>query len=132
MKLKKLAAGVLLTLGFILLIVPAVVLTKKDVTPEDKLDAIGGLVFGFPAALWGGWLAWSLHRQGKQEISDRLHATFYRLLEEGKGRITVMRFAMEAQLPEATAKQYLDEKAKEFDANFDATEEGGILYHFIL
>jgi hypothetical protein len=28
------------------------------------------------------------------------------------------------------AKQYLDKKAKEFNANFQVTEEGALSYHF--
>lgn len=129
---KKISAGLLLTIGFVFLMVPVVVLTRKDATPEDRMDAIAGLVFGFPAAAWGGWLAWSLKQKNQNQGSDRLHSTFYRLIKEGNGQITVMRFAMEAQLPAAAAQQYLDEKAKEFDADFGVNEEGGIFYYFIL
>ncbi|HEY9608563.1 hypothetical protein [Allocoleopsis sp.] len=128
---KKISAGLLLTIGFIFLMVPVVVLTRQDATPEDRMDAIGGLVFGFPAAAWGGWLAWSLKRKNHNEGCDRLHSTFYRLLKEGNGQITIMRFAMEAHLPAAAAQQYLDEKAKEFDADFGVSEAGGIFYYFI-
>jgi hypothetical protein len=39
---------------------------------------------------------------------------------------------MEAQLSATAAQQYLDEKAKEFDADFGVNEEGGIFYYFIL
>ncbi|AFZ20675.1 hypothetical protein [Allocoleopsis franciscana] len=129
---KKISAGLLLTIGFVFLMVPVVVLTRQDATPEDRMDAIGGFVIGFPAAVWGGWLALSLKRQNQNEGCDRLHSTFYRLLQQGNGQITVMRFAMEANLPAATAKQYLDEKAKEFDADFGVSEAGGIFYDFIL
>ncbi len=96
------------------------------------MDAIGGFVLGFPAAAWGGWLALSLKRKNQNEGYDRLHSTFYRLLKQGNGQITVMRFAMEAQLSATAAQQYLDEKAKEFDADFGVNEEGGIFYYFIL
>ena len=129
---KKISAGLLLTIGFVFLMVPVVVLMRQDATPEDRMDAVGGFVIGFPAAVWGGWLAWSLKRQNQNEGYDRLHYRFYRLLQEGNGQITVMRFAMEANLPAATAKQYLDEKAKEFDADFGVSEAGGIFYYFIL
>jgi hypothetical protein len=129
---KKISAGLLLTIGFLFLMVPVVVLTRQDATQEDRMDAIGGFVVGFPAAAWGGWLAWSLKRKNQNQGYDRLHSTFYRLLKQGNGQITVMRFAMEAQLPAAVAQQYLDEKAKEFDADFGVNEEGGIFYYFIL
>ena len=112
--------------------VPVAVLTRKEATSQDKIDALGGFVLGLPAAAWGGWLARRLYRQRQQEAIDRLYSTFYRLLKEGNGKITVMRFALEAQLSAAVAKQYLDEKAKEFDADFGVSEEGGIFYYFIL
>lgn len=131
-RLQKISAGVFLTLGLLLLMVPVVVLTRKDATPEDKMDALGGFLLGVPAAVWGGWLAWSLHQQRQKEGHDRLHSTFYRLLQEGNGKITVIRFALEVQLSAAAAQQYLDEKAKEFDADFGVSEEGGIFYYFSL
>ena len=128
----KVSAGLLLTLGFLLLMVPVAVLSRKEATSQDKLDAIGGFVLGLPTVAWGGWLARGLYRQRQQEASDRLHCVFYRLLTEGNGKITVMRFALEAQLSAAVAKQYLDDKAQEFDADFGVSEEGGIFYYFIL
>jgi large subunit ribosomal protein L7/L12 len=130
--LTKISAGLLLTLGFVFLMVPVAVLTRKEATSQDKIDALGGFVLGLPAVAWGGGLARGLYRQRQQEASDRLHSTFYRLLQQGNGQITVMRFAMEAQLPATAAQQYLDEKAKEFDADFGVSEEGGIFYYFIL
>jgi large subunit ribosomal protein L7/L12 len=131
-RLQKISADVFLTIGLLLLMVPVVVLTRKDATPEDKMDALGGFVLGIPATVWGGWLAWSLYQQRQNEGKNRLHSTFYRLLQEGNGKITVIRFALEAQLSAAVAQQYLDEKAKEFDADFGVSEEGSIFYYFSL
>ncbi|WP_249070661.1 hypothetical protein [Argonema antarcticum] len=118
--------------------VPVLVWTmpNKDASPEDREEdanaALGGLVLGIPAVAWGAWLARGLYRQGKQEKYDRLNSTFYRLIKESDGQFTVLRFAMEAQLPGKEAKKYLDEKAKEFQANFDVTETGDISYRFHL
>ncbi|MGB7441180.1 MAG: hypothetical protein WA919_08945 [Coleofasciculaceae cyanobacterium] len=122
----------LITFGLFCLLVPAVVATRQEATKQDQVDAVGAFFLGFPAVAWGGWLAWGLHHQAQQKVRERLHAAFYRLLTEGKGQITVMRFAMEANLPVAVAKKYLDEKATEFDATFDVSEEGSILYNFLL
>lgn len=130
--IKKLSAGLLITFGLFCLLVPAVVVTRQEATEQDRVDAVGGFFLGFPAVAWGGWLAWGLHRQSQQEARELLHAAFYRLLTEGKGQITVIQFAMEANLPAAVAKQYLDELATEFDATFEVSEEGGILYNFLL
>ena len=55
---------------------------------------------------------------------------FFRLVKEGEGRITLMRFAMEAQLSGEEAKQFLAQKVKEFDGNFDVSEQGDIAYRF--
>ena len=52
------------------------------------------------------------------------------MLLENQGRVTLLSFAMQSQLPAAEAKQYLDKKAKEFNANFQVTEEGAVSYHF--
>lgn len=41
-----------------------------------------------------------------------------------------MQFALEAQLTATAARQYLDERAKEFDATFDVSNEGAISYYF--
>jgi|GEM_PF-559609 len=101
-----------------------------DQSQQNRDQAASGLIYGVPSLLLGGWLAWELYRQGKQEGRDRLHAVFYRLLKEGNGQLTVLQFALETQLPAPAAKQYLQEKAKEFDATFHVSDEGGISYHF--
>jgi hypothetical protein len=99
--------------------------------------AMGGFVFGFPTAILGGWLALSLYRQNKhekkalqQEMSDRLQSVFYRMIQENHGRVTLLGFAMQSQLPPGTAKEYLDSRAKEFNANFKISEEGSVSYLF--
>mgnify|MGYP006275889711 CR=1 FL=1 len=54
------------------------------------------------------------------------------MVQENNGKLTVLRFAMEAQLPGKEARQYLDEKAREFQASFDVTENGDVTYLFHL
>lgn len=66
-----------------------------------------------------------------QRGGDRLHSIFFRLIQAGNGYITVFHFEMEAQLTTTAAKQYLDEKAKEFDATFDISDEGVISCCFL-
>ena len=66
----------------------------------------------------------------QQQVSDRLQSVFYQMLQENHGRVTVLGFAMHSQLPAAAARQYLDEKAKEFNANFQVNEEGGCIISF--
>ncbi len=153
---EKLAAGWLLTLGFMFVTLSATATFEKFATrkviilPKDEYDfnspypsyeddnaAVGGIVFGVPTLTLGTWLALGLYRQSRQEkkainqqVSDRLQSIFYGMLQENHGRVTVLGFAMQSQLPAAHARQYLDEKAKEFNANFKVNEEGAVSYHF--
>lgn len=158
---EKLAAGWLLTLGFMFLTLSVSAVLDKNTMLKpipigdgesvafDKVNqealavlditAKQGLIFGVPTMVLGGWLSLALYRQGKreekaiqQQVSDRLQSLFYQMLQQNQGRITVLGFAMYSQLPAAVAKQYLDEKAKEFNANFQVNEEGGVLYRFDL
>ncbi|MEH2180520.1 hypothetical protein [Nostoc sp.] len=153
---EKLAAGWLLTLGFMFVTLSATAALEKfatrkaiiippgeyefnapNATYEDNNTAVGGLIFGVPTLTLGMWLALGLYRQSRQEkkainqqVSDRLQSIFYEMLQENHGRVTVLGFAMQSQLPAAHARQYLDEKAKEFNANFKVNEEGAVSYHF--
>ncbi|WP_414579364.1 hypothetical protein [Anabaena sp. CCY 9402-a] len=156
---EKLAAGWLLTLGFTFLTasVSAVVERNTMLKPistgeneelvreyinRDALSLLNatatqGLIFGFPTMILGSWLGWGLYLQSKnqkkalqQQLSDRLQSTFYQMIQNNDGRITVLGFAMQSQLPATVARQYLDEKAKEFSANFKVSDEGSVSYHF--
>ena len=69
-------------------------------------------------------------KQAKKELSDRLQSTFYQLIKQGNGQITVLQFAMEAKLAPKLAKEYLDEKAIELDAHFTTDNIGGVYYQF--
>ncbi|WP_414565385.1 MULTISPECIES: hypothetical protein [unclassified Anabaena] len=156
---EKLAAGWLLTLGFMFLTlsVSAEVEKKSMLKPistghneasvkeffnTPAFDHLGhtarnGIIFGIPTMVLGGWMSLGLYRQSKnekkvlqQQLSDRLQTTFYNMLQENQGRVTVLTFAMHSQLPAADAREYLDLKAKEFNANFQVNEEGAVSYHF--
>ncbi|KAB8334666.1 hypothetical protein SD80_009955 [Scytonema tolypothrichoides VB-61278] len=156
---EKLAAGWLLTLGFMFLSLSAsavmqkhamerpiepslrsvVALDESNEAAVNVLDntAFNGLIFGVPTSVLGVWLALGVYRKTQHErkaikaqTNDQLQSAFYRMIQENNGRITLMSFAMQLQLPPATAKQYLDEQAKVFNANFKVSEEGGVSYHF--
>ncbi|MFQ4146717.1 hypothetical protein [Chlorogloeopsis sp. ULAP02] len=153
---EKLAAGWLLTLGFMFLSLSTSAILQKisiqkanfciqgecELLPTEdsyKNDntAVGGLIFGIPSFILGGWLALGLYRQGQQDkkainqkVNEHLQSLFYRTVQENDGCVTLLGFAMQSQLPAPIAKQYLDEQAKLFNANFKISEEGGISYHF--
>ncbi len=156
---EKLASFWLLILGFMFMSMSASAMMGKDkykvsngYTDEDGIivytsqiydielanhTAITYLVLGVPSAILGGWMAFSLYRQEKhekkalqQEMSDRLQSVFYRMIQENHGRVTLLGFAMQSELPPSTAKDYLDSRAKEFNANFKISEEGSVSYLF--
>ncbi|HYX18605.1 MAG TPA: hypothetical protein VE944_30420 [Nostoc sp.] len=155
---EKFAAAWLLTMGFMFVTLSAAEVfnkttMEKSITlplawdgsiefSETNIPVIDDttverLIFGIPTLTLGTWLALGLYRQSRQEkkalnqqVSDRLQSIFYKMLQENHGRITVLGFAMQSQLPAAHARQYLDEKAKDFNANFKVNEEGAVSYHF--
>lgn len=155
---EKLAAAWLLTMGFMFVTLSAAEVFNKTTmeksitlplswdgsiefsetnTPVIDDTTIERLIFGIPTLTLGTWLALGLYRQSRQEkkalnqqVSDRLQSIFYEMLQKNHGRITVLGFAMQSQLPAAHARQYLDEKAKDFNANFKVNEEGAVSYHF--
>ncbi len=146
---EKLASGWLLLLGFAFLLLPGAALLDNGSTQnhmqtcttstgnEARDAALGGLILGVPSVLLGGLLALGAYRDRQQEkkaiaqqASDRLQSTFFRLIKANNGYINVLQFAMEGQLTATAAKQYLNEKAQEFDATFDVSNEGAISYYF--
>ncbi|MCJ8279250.1 MAG: hypothetical protein AAFY76_13040 [Cyanobacteria bacterium J06649_11] len=154
---EKLAAGWLITLGFILTTISAQAIINKHLmfkntlsgTDEkydfhnyhavDQLDeeARNGIIYGFPCLALGGWLALGMLREGKKEknaiakqMDLHLQSMFYRMISENQGRITVLGFAMQSQLPATTAREFLDNQAKQFNANFKVSEDGAVSYHF--
>jgi hypothetical protein len=137
--IKKISAGIMLSFGFLFLIVSLASLsdlTTDNKTPEEKEELQGafwgGLALGLPLTVGGGYMFWGLRRRHQHELSDRLDTIFYQLLKANHGKITVLQLAMEAKLPGKQAKEYLDHKSQEFNATFEPTEQGDISYLFPL
>jgi len=154
---EKLAAGWLITLGFMLMTISGQAMRDKDLMYKQippgayneydyvnheavtllNTTALNGMIFGLPSLVLGGWLALGMRRQSKQEenaiaqqMNLHLQSMFYRMIAENEGRITVLGFAMQSQLPPATARKFLDDQAKQFNANFKVSEDGAVSYHF--
>lgn len=132
MKLVKIiSAWILLPFG--LAIVIAMVADVSNPKAQNKEGAVAALAFfGLPSLALGSWLAWDVVQKGREEKRDRLQDTFYQLVEANDGKITLLRFAKAADLSGAEAKQYLEAKVKEFNADYDVSEEGDISYRFKL
>lgn len=127
----RIAAVLLLLWGVPISMVGVAMMRDSDLeTREAGLPAL--MIFGMPPVAMGlGLLAWS--RNGKLVgQSNRLKRTFFRLIQAGDGKITVLRFAMETGLEGDEAKAYLDERAIEFNATFEATSQGAVAYVFDL
>ena len=69
---------------------------------------------------------------GRSREQERLRSTFFRLLQEGNGHLTVLKFAMTTGLEGEAAKSYLNDRAREFNASFNVSEEGKLSYYFDL
>lgn len=129
--IKKGTAGLLLALGTLLLVSGAYAPFNHSISRQERVsEAMACLLFGLPVTGAGGWLVWSLQQQGRREAQQRLQSIFHQLLKLSHGEISVMQFALEAQLTAAVAKQYLDERAKEFNATFNVSEDGEVYYCF--
>ncbi len=133
MKLIKLLSGsFLFAFGGLFLLAALLIPFDKTETPENKNSALlGCLTLGLPMTTGGSFLLWSVAENRRQTKRDILTSTFYQILKESNGNITVMRLAMATGVSGNEAQQLLTEKAKEFNGNFNITKNGSIiLYEF--
>jgi hypothetical protein len=132
--LKKLTAGFFLLIGIAIMILGTVDLASPNKTQDDKDGALAAMViFGVPAIVFGGWLFRGLRQENQQklkQLSQHKEQVLLQLLEQENKPITVTSFALAAKISIAESQQYLDEQALKLNADFDTTEEGGIIYKF--
>lgn len=132
-RFKKIAAGVLLTWSVICVATVADVLLHPDIKPDSRARTVtSSVMLGVPALVGGSWLVWDLKQQHRQQRDARLQATFFELLQQGQGYIGVLPFALQTEFDAVQAKAYLDEQAKQFDADFQVNETGQVFYYFDL
>lgn len=134
MKVIKLLSGsFLFAFGGLFLLAALLIPFDKTETPEDRNSALlGCLLLGLPMTTGGSFLLWSVAENRRQTKRDRLQSSFYQILKENNGDITVMRLAMATKVSGDEAQQFLTEKAKEFNADFKVTENGSVVYKFDL
>lgn len=76
-------------------------------------------------------MRWLTNLLSGSKNSDReIRNIFFNLIQNNKGSITVIDLAMAADLSGTDAKKILEQFAVEFDATFDVTEEGQVVYLF--
>lgn len=78
------------------------------------------------AALGGAWGYWRRRRQFEQQ----LYRCFYDCLRMNQGRISVLEFAMAAHITGPQARAFLDDRARDFFAEFEPSASGDVLYTF--
>ncbi|MCJ8279251.1 MAG: hypothetical protein MJK14_04760 [Rivularia sp. ALOHA_DT_140] len=109
---------------------------NNKATQEQKREMAGklnaALALGLSGVGFGSLMILSLKKQNQKQLTSHLQYTFYRLVEENKGQISLLRFAKEAEITGQEAKLFLDSKAQEFNATFDHNHNGGVYYHFHL
>jgi hypothetical protein len=99
--------------------------------PSKRSDsAVALLCLGIVPMAIGGWLLWDGKRRQQQFQSGHLDDLFYMLLRQNAGTITPLGLAMQSELSGTAAKAFLDDRAREFNANYEVTESGDILYVF--
>jgi hypothetical protein len=132
-QLKFLVAGTLISLGAILTVIALLALVLPDQPEAQRAGAIGALlIFGLPPIVIGGTLWFTGQQQDQAREAARLRNAFFRLVQQGQGRATVLDFAIAAKLDGDRAKAYLDDRAREFNADFEVSEAGAVLYRFNL
>ncbi|WP_019499211.1 hypothetical protein [Pseudanabaena sp. PCC 6802] len=132
---QKISVGVLFTIGFMFLTVTTASVLKPNQTEKDRSTALGGLLLGVPPTSAGIWMILDARRQARVKQKHSLlqvESTFLQMLKANAGSIATIDFALEAKLPLAEARQYLDRKARELNADFDVSENGGVKYRFPL
>jgi hypothetical protein len=132
--LKKIVAGFLLLWGLPISIWATLDTFNPETPTEDKEGAIAALCFfGLPPVAISGLLIHSLRQQHRltTDKSDRaLEQLFLSELQANNGVISPVMFATKANLTLEEAKAFLDDKAVQLNAFFEATDTGGIVYHF--
>lgn len=123
----------ILALGLLISLVAVGKLQQPDTSAQDRAELNASLIFvGLPLTLLGGWLMQAERRQIQQQQQDLLQASFFKVLRKNQGYISVIQLAMATGLDGRLTKAYLDDRALEFNADYDVTEAGNITYYFEL
>jgi hypothetical protein len=61
---------------------------------------------------------------------ERLRSVLYQLIADKQGEFTLVQFAIAADLPPKAAQDFLNQQATAFNANFNVSEQGSVVYQF--
>ncbi|MGB2925658.1 MAG: serine/threonine-protein kinase [Limnothrix sp.] len=110
-------------------------INNPNVIQEERDGAMAALViFGLPLTASGSWMLWSLRSRVRKEKFDSewVRQSFYNVIDETAGEVSVLKFAQTSKLPGKEAQRYLEARAKEFDGDVRRSPEGETTYHFKL
>jgi len=134
--IKKMLIGFFLIIGLPITSLTIIQLLDSNTTPEDREGALAALfILGLPPTGIATYLIFDLKHSQKDKVNKNQinkEQVFLKILAENAGEITVLKFAVEAQLSFEQAKEYLDSQAKELNADFSVNDEGGIAYKFYI
>jgi len=114
------------------------VVTDEAIAKQATTIA-GGLIVGLPLSAAGGSLVLSARDEQRQlsqtqaaflAEQERLQNVLYQLIASTNGEVTLVQFAIAANIPAVEASTYMNAQAKVFSANFDVTESGSVVYQF--
>jgi len=132
---KKIGAGVLFAVGAPIILLAGYGLLDGSETVRQPSIVI--MAIGLPPTGIAGWLMWSLMRQHQRDTialnqaqRQKLQATLFRLLKQNNGRVSLLQFAIEADLPGDSAKDYLKQQAQVFEAEIEVSTGGNPIYCF--
>lgn len=132
-RVKQITAGLLLTWSFLCLVRGVdVALNPRIEAVERRNIVLASFMLGLPALAGSGWLMRNLQQQQQRQERDRLQGIFFQMLQQGQGYISILPFALQTQLDATEAKAYLDDRAREFQADFQVSDSGKVFYYFDL
>ncbi len=136
--IKKVVIALLLTVGFVGLMIPVSVVVDNNRKSDDMDAVFGGLAIGVPSLSIAIYLLWDDKRKREQEKSNSLRKLFFEAIESSNGKINSLQFAKKVTLSGETnlsgneATLFLDQMVKEFRGNRDVSQKGTIYYEFDL
>jgi hypothetical protein len=124
-------AGLSLAFG-VLMTVPttAEVMGVKAPPSNRSNSAVALLCLGLAPIGLGSWGLLHEKRRQQKLQTGHLDDVFYTLLLKNAGTITPIGFAMQSGLSGAETKTFLDDRAREFNANYEVTAQGDVVYVF--
>jgi hypothetical protein len=127
----KILAGLSLAFGLVMTVPTTAEVIGMKAPPSKRSDsAVALLVFGIAPIALGGWLLWDGKRRQQLFQSSHLDDVFYTLLLQNAGTISPLGLSMQSGLSGAEAKAFLDDRARQFNANYEATAQGDVVYVF--